>query len=154
RCPSNYVVTGFYFGSGWYDSRQVVGGLKVVCSRLDQDHVHDDSSMASYMILDSETGVLSIVDYAGKNDDLGAGTNSPIADGVATGVIGRASDRLDSFGLTCGLYLHNDTFTGVFPAEKETLTGEESVYGGMPGNGGTAFNASCDVNEVIVGLSI
>lgn len=170
RCPSNYVVTGFRFGEDAFDVTpdtdvgegsietftQIVGGLRIVCSRLEQDHVRgEDSALASYLVSDPETTVLSAVTFAGKDYGLDdTAVNCPIADGVATGVIGRVGGRLDSFGLTCGLFLHNDTFTGVFPAAKETITGEESVYGGMPGNGGAPFDVSCDVNEVIVGLNI
>lgn len=155
RCPSNYVVTGFRFGTDDFLGAPVIGGIEIVCSHLDQDHVHaDDIALAQYFESDPVTGALRAVTHAGKAYDLESAVNCPIEDGIATGVIGRSGSRLDSFGLTCGLYLNNDTFTGVFPAAKETLTGDKSVYGGMPGDGGEAFDASCDVNEAIVGLNI
>ncbi|HSA59621.1 MAG TPA: hypothetical protein VLJ37_08050, partial [bacterium] len=169
RCPSNYVVTGFRYGADEFDvtpesgfalgsigsTTTVVGGLRIVCSRLDQDHVHaDDVTLASYATSTAEDPSLKEITYSGKDYEFDSAVNCPLEDGMATGIFGRSGARLDSFGLTCGLFLNNEKFTGVFPAAKETLTSGDSVYGGTPGIGGAPFEASCDTNEVVVGMSI
>jgi hypothetical protein len=173
-CPSGFVVTGYEIGSANYNivttversafgvdafaedetivtPVQVVGGLKIRCSRLTPDFIDPDMSIYASFLPDG-----SIQAGTGRTDDLIDGCDK--YSGVATGFFGRSGDRLDSFGLFCGAYSRTDTSLYVSassPVKKNTTSSPDVPFGGAPGLGGAhEFSTHCPENEAVVGISL